>query len=172
VRLVLTPLFLWTVAQAYHGGRAWVPGLLFVVIAFSDVLDGLVARAVGQVSQAGRVFDHFTDVTFILSSLLLFVEQGAAPWWVPAAVGASFAVYAADSRSRQGGVGPLDLHGSRIGHAGGIVNYVVVGILVGNEVCGFRLLHEPVVNWIFRIVLMLSAVSIGSRLMTWRSVQR
>jgi phosphatidylglycerophosphate synthase len=172
LRLILTPLFLWAVNQAYHGGPAWAAGLLFVVIAASDVLDGVVARRVGRATRCGRVFDHVADLAFILSSLLLFVEHGAVLWWVPAAVSASFAVYVADSWSRRGATGALDLRGSRIGHAGGIVNYVVIGILVGNDVCGFRLLAEPGMNWIFRVVLLLSAASISSRVLAWRGTRR
>jgi phosphatidylglycerophosphate synthase len=168
LRLVLTPLFLWVVQQAYHGGPCWVAGMLFVVIAASDVLDGLVARAAGSANKRGRLFDHVTDLAFVLSSLLLFVEHGAVPWWVPAAVGASFAVYVVDSWRRSDAAARLDLQGTRIGHAGGIVNYIVIGVLVGNDVCRFRVLGEPAIHALFGIVLLVSAASVLTRLLVWR----
>jgi phosphatidylglycerophosphate synthase len=168
LRLVLTPLFLWVVQQAYHGGPCWVAGLLFVVIAASDVLDGTVARAAGSASRRGRLFDHVTDLAFVFSSLLLFVEHGVVPWWVPTAVGASFALYVADSWRRSDAAARLDLQGTRIGHAGGIVNYVVIGALVGNDVCRFRVLGESALHVLFGMVLLVSAASVLTRLLFWR----
>jgi phosphatidylglycerophosphate synthase len=142
------------------------------VIAATDVLDGRVARAMGSASGCGRVFDHATDLVFVLSSLLLFVGYGAVPWWVPAAVGASFTVYVADSWRRRDGVATLDLRGSRIGHAGGIVNYVLIGVVVGNDVCRLRLVAEPIMHALFLIVLLFSAASVLTRLLVWRGTDR
>src|SRR5262245_34548989 len=94
LRIGLTPLFLAVVWRAAEGGAGWPAGLLLALIAATDFVDGRIARHFGAASAAGRILDPAADIGFLLSALVLYVGLGLAPWWVPAAIAASFGVYA------------------------------------------------------------------------------
>jgi phosphatidylglycerophosphate synthase len=163
LRVVLTPAF---VAAAWFADTVSVlrlaSGLLFLVIAATDVWDGRLARRYGHVSNAGRTFDHLADIGFILCALSTYVLQSQAPWWVPAAVGGSFAFYVFDSRVR-GSAGAPTLIGSRIGHVAGICNYSLVGVLVFNNTAAIHLLPPEILGRLFWLVPLYSAAAVFSR---------
>jgi phosphatidylglycerophosphate synthase len=165
LRVVLTPAF---VVAVWGGPQNRALGLaaagLFVVIAASDVWDGRLARHYGNESNAGRVFDHLADIGFILSALSTYVLESLVPWWVPAAIGASFAFYVLDSWAHSG-AGVRRLIGSRVGHLAGICNYSLVGILVFNHTAGIHLLPAEMLRWLFWLVPFYSAVAVISRAM-------
>lgn len=172
LRVVLTPVF---VAAVLRADGARVGGVLavlcFAVIAASDVYDGRLARRWGSASDTGRVFDHLADIGFLLAALSAYALLGIAPWWVPAAVGASFGYYAIDSR-RRAPAGVPSLIGSRIGHLGGISNYVLVGILVCNNTAGAHLLSSATLERLCWLVPLYSAAAVAGRLATRLSAQR
>jgi phosphatidylglycerophosphate synthase len=162
LRIVLTPVFLWCVLQAAHGATGWPAAAVFAVVALSDFVDGRIARRLGAASPSGRVLDHAADITFILAALGLYVGLGAAPWWVPASIAASFAVYVLDS-IRRSGARPA-LVGSRLGHLGGVSNYALIGVLVGNYTVGLGWLPAWLMHSLFMLVPLYSAASILTRL--------
>lgn len=163
VRLVLTAPFLRAVANAYQGGPSWPAALLFFVVALSDVVDGFVARATQTVSRGGQVFDHTADIVFLLAALVFFASRGAISSLIPVAVAVSFAAYVVDSwRLRRPGA-TVHLRTSRLGHAGGVVNYAFVAVLVGSEVCHFTTVAETVAGVLSGGVLFLAVASVASR---------
>ena len=163
LRVVLTPVFVAALCAADHTGVGVLAVFLFAVIATSDVLDGRIARRSGTESSAGRTFDHFADICFLLTALSTYAALGTAPWWVPAAVGGSFAAYVVDSwvRNGHGGGG---LIGSRIGHAAGMLNYTLVGILVCNNTAGIGALSPGALRKLFWLVPIYSALAVIARL--------
>jgi len=167
LRVVLTPMFVAAVLWAERS-RFWgiVGVLIFAVVAASDVWDGRVARRWRSSSDAGRSFDHFADIGFLLAALGTYVAVGLVPWWVPGAVAMAFGFYVVDSRLRAS-VGPT-LIGSRIGHVGGVCNYVLVGVLVCNNSAGIRLLPPALLYGLFYLVPLYSAAAMGARLAALR----
>jgi len=162
-RLIATPLFVVCVVRASGSLVAgWIAALLFAAVAWSDVADGRMARRRGTESDAGRVLDHVADIVFILVALGTYVYLGIAPWWVPASIATSFSVYVFDSLARSAPVKPT-LIGSRIGHAGGVANYVLIGVLVFNESARLHVLPPQVVNGLCMLVPVYSAASIATR---------
>jgi phosphatidylglycerophosphate synthase len=164
MRIVLTPVFLWMIVRAEHGGSGWPAAGVFAVVAVSDFADGRIARRFTAESAAGRVLDHAADIAFILAALGLYVALGVVPWWVPASMAVAFGVYVADSLRRS--PARPSLIGSRIGHLGGICNYVLVGILVGNHTLGLGWLSASTLRLLFLLVPMYSAASIATRLLS------
>ena len=162
LRMALTPVFAWAALRAQRGDAAWPAVAVFAAVAVSDFADGRIARRLAVESSAGRVLDHAADITFLLVALGTYVGLGIAPWWVPASMAAAFAVYVVDSL-RQSRTGP-SLIGSRIGHLGGICNYVLVGVLVGNQTLGLGWLSPPAIHALFVLVPIYSAASIATRL--------
>ena len=163
-RVLLSPVFVYAVLQA-EGHRVWgiFAVVVFAIVAASDVWDGRVARRFRSDGRGGRIFDHFADILFLLSALGTYVELGIAPWWVPAAIVAAFAYYVVDSRRRTL-AGPLSLIGSRIGHVGGVWNYVLVGVLVCNNSAGIALLSPAFLMVLFSLVPLYSAAAVAARL--------
>lgn len=163
LRIALTPLFLYSVVRAAAGKGGTLAAVVFTVVALSDFVDGRIARQLGADSRAGRVLDHAADILFVLAALAVYVALGVAPWWVPAAIAASFATYVIDSL-RHSGSRPA-LIGSRIGHLGGVCNYTLIGVLVGNESLGLHWLPPALVYGLYMLVPVYSAASIVTRLM-------
>ncbi len=88
LRLVLSPVFfffaflpVWT-----SGGFAIlstvVLWILFVFIEVSDVLDGMVARSQGIVSDVGKLLDPFADVVSRLTYFVVFAAFSVMPVWM------------------------------------------------------------------------------------------
>ncbi len=114
-------------------------------------------------STHGRFFDHFADIGFLLVSYSALVVAGFVPWWVPGAIGTSFLVYVTDSLWRPAPL-RVGLVGSRIGHFGGIANYVVLGVVTFDAVVGLRVLPNGVHQLLFVAVFVYSGASVAIRL--------
>ena len=162
-RVSLTPVFVGLIcAAAARPLLGWLAVLAFAAIATSDIIDGWVARRWGSASNAGRTFDHLADVGFVLAALWTYVRLGLAPWWVPVAIATSFAFYVADSWSRPTRRGGLI--GSRIGHVGGVCNYVLIGVLVCNDSAALHALSDATLHLLFGLVPIYSGLAIATRL--------
>lgn len=163
-RVALTPAFVAAVwSSRARPIAAHLAVAVFVVVAASDFFDGRLARRYGRAGDAGRFFDHFADIGFILAALSTYVVMGLAPWWVPAAIAGSFGFYVIDSWLRSGG--RPRLISSRIGHAGGVMNYVFIGILVFNDTAGIRLLSPALTGALFWLVPIYSMAAVAARLL-------
>lgn len=167
-RIALTPAFVAAVWRAPQvAGLGWVAGILFVAIAASDVFDGRLARRYGSASNRGRVLDHLADIGFLLCALCTYTLQGVTPWWVPAAVGGAFAFYVTDSWARRASAA-APLIGSRVGHLGGICNYVLVGLLAFNNTAALHLVSPGLLAILFWLVPLYSTAAVVSRMLAWR----
>ncbi len=78
-RLLGIPVFLWLIL----GPQAdlWAVVLL-LISGFTDWLDGVVARATGQVSRLGAILDPAVDRLYIAAALIALVLRGIVPWWI------------------------------------------------------------------------------------------
>lgn len=103
--------------------------ILYGLISTSDIIDGWLARRLGQASAFGRLLDHLCDIIFIQSTLATYVRLGQVPWWLPASIAWAFILYLVDSWWRTAGQLRRRLLPTRIGHWGGILYYMTVGIV-------------------------------------------
>ena len=163
LRIALTPVFLWSVVRAQHGGSGWPAAGWFALVAVSDFVDGRIARRLGAASRGGRVLDHAADIAFILAALGLYVRLSVVPWWVPGSIAVAFATYVIDSLRRSGA--RPSLIGSRIGHVGGVCNYALIGVLVGNHTVGLAWLPPWAMQGLFALVPIYSGASVLMRVM-------
>jgi phosphatidylglycerophosphate synthase len=123
--------FLVACAGAAGGGTParGAVALIYAVAVATDVLDGWVARRSGTASSRGQLFDHATDVLFVGASLAFFAAGGMVSWWAPVAVLGAAATYAhALWRDGKAG-GDTQRARSPVGHAAGVLNYALVGLL-------------------------------------------
>jgi CDP-diacylglycerol--glycerol-3-phosphate 3-phosphatidyltransferase len=166
LRLAMTPVFIALAWDARAAG--WGAGLLFVVIAASDVWDGRLARRYGSAGRVGRIFDHVADITFILGASSMYALQSLVPWWVPAAIGGSFAFYVIDSWLLSAAAPALIA--SRVGHVAGICNYALIGVLAFNNITEIHLLSAAFLGKLFLLVPLYSAAAVITRLAARRPV--
>ena len=79
VRIALIPVFL---AVALDGeGTDTTAFILFAVIAWTDYLDGMVARITGQYSRLGALLDPLTDRLLVLAGAIVAWDQELLPRW-------------------------------------------------------------------------------------------
>jgi len=64
---------------AYHDQIA---AILFVAFSFTDTLDGQIARRRGLVSDLGKFLDPLADKLFVLSVLIVLVQEGLVAAWI------------------------------------------------------------------------------------------
>jgi cardiolipin synthase len=81
-RLATVPFFLWL----FLSGREGVAFVLYAIGAWSDFLDGYVARKLDQVSVLGKLLDPIADRVFIITLAIALVSREVLPWWLAAVV--------------------------------------------------------------------------------------
>ncbi len=96
LRILLVPLFAGALlyhneshAEGYPGNEWYYAAIgLFALAAFSDGIDGFVARHFGQRSQLGRILDPIADKLLLVTAIVILGTVGVAgkgrlPLWFP-----------------------------------------------------------------------------------------
>ena len=82
-RLALIPVFLLVARRDADGeGVAGIAVLLFAVIAWSDYLDGIIARVSGQYSRLGALLDPVVDRLLVLAGVAVCLRFALLPRWL------------------------------------------------------------------------------------------
>jgi cardiolipin synthase len=77
-RLLGVPLFLWLVLGPEADGWAFV---VLAVSAFTDYLDGKLARRWNQISRVGQLLDPLADRLYVLSTVVALTLREIIPLW-------------------------------------------------------------------------------------------
>ena len=140
-RLLLLAPMLYCVSLQLWGAAS----LVFVAAVVTDIADGRVARALGEASTRGGLFDHTVDALFVAASLGAGAWLGLVNPVLPPLILLAFLQYALDSRAHAGRA----LRASKLGRYNGITYYILLGVVVITRAIGFEwLLAENVAGWL------------------------
>ncbi len=75
-RLLLTPYFIYLFVTA---GATWLTAVVGAIVAFSDGIDGVVARRQGA-TRSGAFLDPLIDKVVIMACFIAVASEGKLPW--------------------------------------------------------------------------------------------
>ena len=74
-RIIIIPFFIFTYFLPTPKGE-WISCFIFVIAAFTDYLDGKLARSMNQESKLGMLLDPVADKIIVTVALLLMIHDG------------------------------------------------------------------------------------------------
>lgn len=81
VRLALVPVFVWVLWTPTVAGHWWAAAI-FAVAAFTDRLDGKLARERGLITDFGKLMDSIADKALVGAALIMLSVHEYLPWWI------------------------------------------------------------------------------------------
>ena len=91
-RIILVPIILIIPLLNIQGELWGIPltyliiDLIFIIAALTDKLDGHIARSRNQITTLGKFLDPIADKILVIVAMLILVEAGRLPAWIPAVV--------------------------------------------------------------------------------------
>jgi len=61
-------------------------GAIFIIASITDKLDGTIARKTNQITVFGKFLDPIADKILVLTAMMILVEYGRMPAWIPVIV--------------------------------------------------------------------------------------
>lgn len=91
-RIILVPIIL-IIPFFNIQGEVWgipltylIIDAIFVLASLTDKLDGYIARSINQITTFGKFLDPIADKILVIVAMLILVEAGRLPAWIPAIV--------------------------------------------------------------------------------------
>lgn len=91
-RIILVPVILIIPLFNIQGLILGVPltyiiiDIIFIIASITDKLDGHIARSRNQITTFGKFLDPIADKILVIVAMLILVEAGRLPAWIPAIV--------------------------------------------------------------------------------------
>jgi phosphatidylglycerophosphate synthase len=149
----------------------WRLCIVFLAMVATDIVDGWLARRLGQTSPVGRALDHSCDVLFILAALSTFVLRGMVPWWLPAAIAWAFVLYVVNTWGRPSAQPQPPRRRQQLGHIGGMLYYVTVGIVTVHVGTAEQWLPPSVLwGWFLAMALLAGVSGSGHLMQLWQRI--
>jgi len=127
LRVVLAIVY----AASLHDGCKR-PLIAFVLAVLFDYVDGPLARRAGPPTRYGTLLDSGADVVFVLVAAGAGAASGRLSWLVPIAIAAAATPYLVATLRRVRAHDPSPRAYSAVGHAAGVCNYALAGLLAGS----------------------------------------
>ena len=81
-RILMIPFFVACMLIKEIPYHEIIAGVIFIIAALSDLVDGKIARRFNLVTNFGKFMDPFADKLLVQSALLCFVANGLLPAWI------------------------------------------------------------------------------------------
>jgi CDP-diacylglycerol--glycerol-3-phosphate 3-phosphatidyltransferase len=134
LRILLIPVFVWLYLEPTPERALWA-GLVFGAAAFTDFLDGFLARRSGQITNLGKLLDPVADKLLVASGLILLVQvQQVEVWLAIVMIARELIVTGARAvAAKEGLIVPADSLGKFkvVGQIGGILCLILQGAWPG-----------------------------------------
>lgn len=91
-RIILVPMILIIPLLNLQGELWGIPityfiiDAIFIIASLTDKLDGYIARSRNQITTFGKFLDPIADKILVIVAMLILVEAGRVPAWIPAIV--------------------------------------------------------------------------------------
>lgn len=91
-RMILVPVMVVFAYLPIGGDMYTVPipmlimDFIFIIASITDKLDGYIARSRNQVTTFGKFLDPLADKILVLTAMVILVERGLLPAWIPVIV--------------------------------------------------------------------------------------
>ena len=126
LRFVSIPAILLLIREQRWAAVVW----LFAASAFTDVLDGVLARALRVETRVGALLDPMTDVAFNATVFIALLEARVVPWWLTALVLIRYALLVGGTVYLYFFHGPVRIQPTVFGKLTGFLTTVLLGILL------------------------------------------
>lgn len=91
-RIILVPIMIIIPFFNIKGEALCVPiemlmiDVIFIIASITDKLDGYIARSRNQITTFGKFLDPIADKVLVVTAMIMLVEMGKLPAWIPAVV--------------------------------------------------------------------------------------
>lgn len=89
IRIILVPVMVivsfFDIPGSFLGipTTMWILNVIFIIASITDKLDGYLARKNNQVTNFGKFLDPIADKILVVAAMLILVEMGRLPAWIP-----------------------------------------------------------------------------------------
>ncbi len=161
-RIVLVPFLMVVLLTRFEGelifgiAKEVVGATIFGIAAFTDWLDGYLARQRNQVTQLGQLMDPLADKLLITAALISLVQMGmASAWMVAVILGRELAITVLRSVAYVRGV---TIAASPLGKVKmGTQVFAILLLILGRQVWGFWIVGQ-IALWVVLITALWSAI--------------
>ena len=88
VRICLIPVFVILMLAPWGDDnvRPWVSMAVYALISLTDSIDGYLARSRNEITTFGKFMDPIADKLLVMAAMLVLVQLGTLPSWIPLVV--------------------------------------------------------------------------------------
>jgi len=153
VRLALVPVTAWLLWRGLYG-----PALIvFLAVAVSDFLDGVIARAFNQASALGATLDPIADKLNMFIATVILAVHGLLPVWLALAIVLRDVIIVSGAAAYRYAVGHVDITVTRLSKVNTFIEFGVL-LLVMAHAAGW----VDASRWLFPAFVLTFATVLGS----------